>query len=336
MAEYIAHASIDENRKTKGGNAGDQTGKEVCIRTMYFKPWNQFFHIENDKVRKQFGNNMIDIAKNNNIGYDQNQRNTLLTQAKKVNFDFTKIATKCETDCSAAITTALLGAIYTVLGNTAYESAYGVMVNNGNCATTSTFKARVTKLTVVKVTCYTSSTYTGSTKKAVYGDIYNKSGSHIVCYIANGNKVTSTTSTPTNTVSKPSTGNQIIKKGQQHAINFTGKKIKVDGLVGNETRAMRVRVLQHALNLDYRKTTIAEDGKLGKKTKAKLGWHYVKKGERQYLVTALEILLMLRGIDTNGVETPGIYGSGLASAVNKYFGGDGKKVTASMFLKLVQ
>lgn len=188
MAVYIAHASIDENGRVKNGNAGDQTGKEVCIRTMYYKPWNQFFHIENDAVRTRFGNNMIDIAKNNNIGYDQNQRNTLLTQAKKVNFDFTKIANKCETDCSAVITTALLGAIYTVLGNTAYESAYKVLVVNGNCATTSTLKARLTKLTVIKVHYYTSRAYVSSTAKAVFGDIYNKSGSHVVCYIADGNK----------------------------------------------------------------------------------------------------------------------------------------------------
>ena len=29
----LAHASIDENGKVSGGAAGDQTGKEVCIRS---------------------------------------------------------------------------------------------------------------------------------------------------------------------------------------------------------------------------------------------------------------------------------------------------------------
>ena len=29
----IAHASLDEHGNIKGGNAGDQTGKEVCIRS---------------------------------------------------------------------------------------------------------------------------------------------------------------------------------------------------------------------------------------------------------------------------------------------------------------
>ena len=39
MAVKIGHASIDENKKIKGGAAGDQTGGEVCIRKWYNKPW---------------------------------------------------------------------------------------------------------------------------------------------------------------------------------------------------------------------------------------------------------------------------------------------------------
>lgn len=39
MAIKIGHASIDEQGKAKSGTAGDQTGKEVCIRTWYNKPW---------------------------------------------------------------------------------------------------------------------------------------------------------------------------------------------------------------------------------------------------------------------------------------------------------
>lgn len=35
----IAHASIDENGRASGGKAGDQTGKETCVRSYYDKPW---------------------------------------------------------------------------------------------------------------------------------------------------------------------------------------------------------------------------------------------------------------------------------------------------------
>lgn len=36
----IVHASINENGKVTGGKEGDQTGKEICMRSYYNKPWN--------------------------------------------------------------------------------------------------------------------------------------------------------------------------------------------------------------------------------------------------------------------------------------------------------
>ena len=131
-------------------------------------------------------------------------------------------------------------------------------------------------------------------------------------------------------------GNAIVEKGQKHAIEFTGVQIAVDGKVGPETRAMKARVLQHAMNLDYKKNPIVEDGKFGSKSKAKLGTHYVKKGERQYMVTAAEILMELNGIDPNGVEYPGHYGNGLTKATAQYFNNAGTRISASDFLKLIK
>lgn len=202
MAKYIAHSSIDERGRISGGQAGDQTGKEVCIRT-WWDFATQVLRIEDEKVRVQFGNNMIDCANNNNIGYDQGGRNSLLTQAIKVNFDFSKIAVKCEGDCSSTVTACLLGAIYKVLGKEAYEKAYAVLVVSGNCATTSTLSARLRKLTMIKVSLYTSTTYTRGTSKAVFGDIYNKPSSHVVAYVEDGKKIVAkTTATITSTATK--------------------------------------------------------------------------------------------------------------------------------------
>lgn len=109
------------------------------------------------------------------------------------------------------------------------------------------------------------------------------------------------------------TKNELIALGQQHAINFTGIKIAVDGIAGSTTKRMAVRVVQRAMNADYG-YTIAEDGIVGKKTLTKAGKHYVKRGETQYLVTALEILCLLQGKNPNGVECPGTFGGGLARA----------------------
>ena len=191
--KYIAHASIDEHSKIKGGTAGDQTKKEVCIRSWYNKPWSHVLRINNEKVRKQFGNNMIDIAKNDNIGYDQNQRNSLLTQAIKVDFDFSKIKTKCECDCSSSITVAFLGAIYKVLGEEEYEKAYKILYADNNCRTTSTLRSGLNTLKMITV--YSDKAHIASTDKAVFGDIYISEGHHVVCYINDAKKVSLTTAT---------------------------------------------------------------------------------------------------------------------------------------------
>lgn len=132
---------------------------------------------------------------------------------------------------------------------------------------------------------------------------------------------------------------EIVKKGQEHAVKFTGVKIDIDGIVGKDTNKMKSRVLQHAMNLDYKDDkfgNITEDGIFGTKSKNKLGSHYVEKGEEQYMVTAAEILLMLHGIDPNGVEYPGEYGNGMVKAAKKFFGDNGTKITASEFLKLIK
>lgn len=121
------------------------------------------------------------------------------------------------------------------------------------------------------------------------------------------------TPTPTPSLQPVDNKKELIKQGQQHAINFTGVQIAVDGIVGRDTKRMAVRVVQRAMNADYG-STIAEDGIAGKKTKAKAGRHYVKRGEKQYLVTALEIICLLQGKDPNGVECPGKFGGGLARA----------------------
>lgn len=112
--------------------------------------------------------------------------------------------------------------------------------------------------------------------------------------------------------------NELIAMGQQHAINFTGVKIAVDGIVGRNTKRMAVRVVQRAMNADYGKTLV-EDGVVGRKTIAKAGKHYVKRGETQFLVTALEILCLLQGKDPNGVECPGTFGGGLARSCGTEF-----------------
>ena len=206
-----------------------------------------------------------------------------------------------------------LGAIYKIKGQSEYEKAKAILYAGSNCRTTSTLRGALINLGMIDV--YTSSTYIAGTSKAVFGDIYLKEGSHVVCYINDGNKVS--VSATNNASANTSSKNSIVALGQQHSINFTGTKITVDGIYGTNTKKNGIGCVQHAINLDYKKS-LSVDRIWGAKSEAALGSHYVKKGETQYLVTAVEILLMLRGYDPKGVECPGEFGSGLEAAVYQY------------------
>ena len=112
-------------------------------------------------------------------------------------------------------------------------------------------------------------------------------------------------------------GKSVIRLGQEHANNFAQCGLVLDGIYGENTKKGSVKVLQRAMNLDY-KAGLTEDGIWGNKSNAALGRHTVRNGETQYMVTALEILLMLKGYDPHGLELPGVFGSGLESAVRQY------------------
>ena len=105
-----------------------------------------------------------------------------------------------------------------------------------------------------------------------------------------------------------------------------------------ETLLLGIKVLQTALNRDYG-AGLDVDGIWGTNTSDALGKHYVKSGETQYMVTAAEILLLLRAYDPNGVEIPGTFGSGLLSAVKAFQKAQGLTVSGTCdrntFLKLI-
>jgi len=110
---------------------------------------------------------------------------------------------------------------------------------------------------------------------------------------------------------------ELVSVGQQHSINFTGFQISTDGIWGPETKGNAIRCVQVACNHDYG-SGLDVDGEWGALSSAALSGHYVERGETQFLVTAVEILLMLRGYNPNGVECPGSFGDGLFAAVCQF------------------
>ena len=166
----IAHASIDENGKIKGGNAGDQTCKEVCTRTWYSKPWNVMIRCPNKKKAIRAAKIAEKLANSNLVGYDQSGRNSLYAELKKNGYNaakYIKTGVKTEADCSAFV-------------YACYACCFPEMRMDGNAPTTSTLRAFLTKYGF-KV--FTDKEYLESDSLAQPGDIWIKEGSHVVMQI---------------------------------------------------------------------------------------------------------------------------------------------------------
>lgn len=175
MSILIGHASISESG-TINGAKGDSTGKEVCTREWYSKPWD-FMAIHPDAtVREKHAKAVEAACANNNIGYGQSDRNTLNTLAKAVNYDLSKVG-KCNCDCSSLQNVAAVA-----------SGASGVTYGS-NGWVTSTMKAALQKAGYKIIT---DTTYLTSAEYCVRGAIYVKASSHTVCGLTNGTKASQT------------------------------------------------------------------------------------------------------------------------------------------------
>ncbi len=217
MATKIGHASKDENSKYLNGKAGDQTAKEVCIRTWYSGGWNVVLRPKTKALADKSAVACEAACKNNNIGYDQNQRNTLYKLAKAAKFDMSKITEKCECDCSS------LMHVCAIAGGANLK--YGT---NGLC-TFNMVDAFVKSGDYDKLT---TSKYLTSDKYLQKGDILVKESGHTAMVLENGTSEGTTTITSSSAYSLK----EFIKEVQA-AIGA-----KVDGIAGSETLSKTVTV----------------------------------------------------------------------------------------------
>lgn len=160
MSIKIGHASIDENGKVSCGKTGDQTGKEVCIRSWYSKPWNVYLECTDAALADKAATIMEQICKNDNYGYCQTHRwqgyNSIVANGKNI------IKGKGDFDCSS-----LVIACYILAGIPMSAEGYTGNIKN-KLVNTGKFKA------------YTESKYLTSDAYAKRGGIYLKEGSHVV------------------------------------------------------------------------------------------------------------------------------------------------------------
>lgn len=252
MSVRIGHASIDERGTIKNGSAGDQTGKEVCIRSWYAKGWKLVLRHPSAEIREKMAAACEKLCTNNLIGYDQNQRNTAHSQLKQFGYDvdrFVAHGVKCETDCSAFMTLcALVGGVLSL----EYTS---------NAPTTSTMQSAFKK---AGYDVLTATKYLNSDAYLLRGDILVQPGHHTVMVLDNGSRVTTGACPyrePSGIMRKGSKG-EGVKWVQWYLNKKFSCNLDVDGDFGKLTDKA-VREYQGCCGLQI-------DGQVGPKTKARL------------------------------------------------------------------
>lgn len=186
MSIRIGHSRIDENGKAHGGAAGDQTGSEVRVQSWYSKPWALVLRPKDPTVAEAMAAAMEAACANDNIGYDQWQRETAHTQAKKVGYDLSKITTKCECDCSSLVALCAKAA-----GVDVYDA-------NGKSPTTGKMQAAYTATGAFEV--LTDAKYLDSDTYLRRGDVLLKPGSHTAMALDNGEGVEVKADKPAGTI----------------------------------------------------------------------------------------------------------------------------------------
>lgn len=131
MSLIVGSARIDENGKTSGGKAGDQTGKEVSTQAYYMhsKGW-YALRAKSVTHANALAAAMREACNNNKIGYDQNERNGVITQLKKYG-SLSKIATATECDCSSLVRACIIQATGKDVGNMTTANLATTLENSG-------------------------------------------------------------------------------------------------------------------------------------------------------------------------------------------------------------
>ena len=258
----IANCGSDERGKYSGGSAGDQTGKEYCVRPWYNRPWLCVLRYPDAKVGQRLATKAENAANNNHIGYDQGQRLTFYNALKKADWKPKDIKTKCEADCSAS-TAALVIAVGHALNLTKLQKV------NPSCTTSNLREA----LKTAGFEVLTDSKYLTSDAYLLPGDILLKDGSHVAINLTTGSKATVSASSNVakKNIPKLASATPNLKLGSkgtqvgylQQDLNYVlGCKLTVDSIFGSNTKKQLV--------IFQKKNALITDGIYGSKSKAKM------------------------------------------------------------------
>lgn len=176
MGIMIGQASIDENGRISGGQAGNQSGRELNKSNWYSNGWTLLIRAKDPNVAEKMAKACEAGVANKNIGYDQYQRNTLRAEAKKAGWNLAAIKTPCETDCSAFM------AVCAEAAGVNIDVAY----TQGNAP--ATFQMRQQWAKTGKFDMLTDSKYLTSSQYLRRGDVLVNELRHTVMVLNDGPK----------------------------------------------------------------------------------------------------------------------------------------------------
>ena len=99
----ISNCGKDENGAYRGGQAGDQSGKEWWVINWYNQGWKCVLRHPNAKVREWLAQLAIEAAQNDLVGYDQAENQSYWVHLKASDYRPKNITIPCEADCSSGI-----------------------------------------------------------------------------------------------------------------------------------------------------------------------------------------------------------------------------------------
>ena len=187
----IVHSSLDENGCSHGGSAGDQTGKEVYIRTWYEGNWTCMIRCTDSSLAKKAAVVGMKLANSNLVGHNQVTRNTLYRSLSLHNWnvdEYISSGEKTECDCSSFIWAC-------------YCCVIPSLRQDGSSPTTSSLPIKLLKS---KFKLYVDNKFLTNESNLEVGDILDSEGSHVVMYTGDATEISQSFVTFTPRLSAPS------------------------------------------------------------------------------------------------------------------------------------
>lgn len=306
----ISNSGHDENNKSRGGAAGDQTGGEWAIIPWYNRPWQYVLRHPDPNVRETLAKLSEEAANNNYIGYDQNQRTTYWTQLQAAGYYPSKIKTKCEADCSAGVAANVKATGY-LLNITALKNV------SKDCYTGNLRPA----LKAAGFEVLTASKYLTSDKYLLRGDVLLYEYHHAAVNLTNGSGVGNTSSTGSTAAS---TANNNVANGQKWLNSNYGNLIKknlgatlkVDNSYGTESRKGALCVWKDVVNRKYGTKLTTNNWNFLDSCKEAAKKAVMNVGDSGTLVYLIQFILSAKGFYTGSMNAK--FDSTLKASVKKF------------------